>query len=77
MAKNLLIKIVFWIITFLLALWMHIHNNDITPATSQNYDILPLTNFTLLTADTNLYFIFFSTEKKYNPLLLPCPVFPT
>ena len=33
----MLIKNVFWIITFLLTWCRHIPNNDITPATSQNY----------------------------------------
>jgi len=32
-----LIKTVFLIATFLLTWWMHIQNNDITPATSQIY----------------------------------------
>jgi len=40
MIENVLIKIVFWIINFLLVWCMHIHNNDMKPATSQNYDIL-------------------------------------
>ena len=46
MIKNLLwflVKTVFWIITFLT--WcMHIQNNDITPATSQNYIWYPIAN---------------------------------
>ena len=49
MIKNLLsflTKIVFWIITYLLAWHRHILNNDITPVTSQNYTSLwhPITN---------------------------------
>jgi len=32
-----LVKAVFGIITFLLTWCVHIQNNDITPATSQNY----------------------------------------
>ena len=69
---------------------MHVKNNDITPATSQNYnDILSLTNCTLLTADTILwckkipfqtdYFVSFSIENNYNPLPLlsfVCPTYP-
>jgi len=39
-----LTKTVFYIITFLLTWCMHIQNNDITPATSQNYIGYPINN---------------------------------
>ena len=47
MLKNLLyflIKTVFWIITFLLTWCMDTQNNDITPATFQNYIWHPIAN---------------------------------
>ena len=40
MIENLpffLVKPVFWIITFIFTVWMHIQNSDITPSTSQDY----------------------------------------
>ena len=58
---------------------MHIQNNVITPATYQNYtyDILSLTNSTLLTAGNILFptydFLFLFHRKMYYPLLLQCP----
>ena len=44
--KNLqfLIKLSFWVITFLLCWYMWMQNNDVTPVTSQHYIWHPITN---------------------------------
>jgi hypothetical protein len=90
--KNLiwfLIKIVFCNITFLLTWFMHIWNNDITPAVSQNYMWYPITNklhflncwYCCCGAQKILLqlmiFCFIFHRKKYNSLLLHCPFCPT
>ena len=82
MVENLplfLIKTVFRIITFLLAWWMHIQNNYITPATFQYYIRHPITKkLSSLTVDTVLWctkilfpvgFSFLSINKIQYPAL--------
>jgi hypothetical protein len=68
---------------------MHIQNNDTTPATPQNYIWHPIANklyslncwyYSVLykkSCSQFMMFVSFSIEKKYNPLLVWCPLCPT
>ena len=80
---------VFWIITFLLTWCMYIHNNDITPATSQNYVCRPITN-KLYSLNCRYYsvlykqscvqlmvVVLFSKVKSLNPRSYSSPFVPT
>jgi len=65
---------------------VHSHSKQLYYASDLSepiYDILPLTNSTLLTADTILWctnnpddVCFLFHRKNHNPLLLPCPLCP-
>jgi hypothetical protein len=73
-----------WVIPFILRWCMDIQNSSITTVFCQHHIWQPITNklCTLLICSSGIYkilsliddFHFCSHRKKYNPLLLPCPI---